>query len=144
MRVWSGVFLCAFVALTAAACDKNPSSPSSNVNVPYSTTDLRVGTGTEATNGKKMVVNYWGWLYSATAADHKGQLFDTSSGRGSFTFTLGAGQVITGWDRGVLGMKVGGMRRLVIPPDMAYGSQQVGSIPANSTLVFEVELVDVQ
>jgi FKBP-type peptidyl-prolyl cis-trans isomerase len=114
------------------------------VNVPFSTTDLRVGTGTEATNGKKMVVNYWGWLYSTSAADHKGSLFDTSSGRGSFTFTLGAGQVISGWDRGVLGMKVGGMRRLIIPPDLAYGSQQVGSIPANSTLVFEVELVDVQ
>jgi FKBP-type peptidyl-prolyl cis-trans isomerase len=136
--------LCAFVALTAAACDKNPSSPSNAVNVAFSTADLRVGTGTEATNGRKMVVNYWGWLYSTTAAEHKGSLFDTSAGRGSFTFTLGAGQVITGWDRGVLGMKVGGLRRLTIPPDMAYGSSAVGSIPANSTLVFEVELVDVQ
>jgi FKBP-type peptidyl-prolyl cis-trans isomerase len=105
---------------------------------------MRAGTGTEAVNGKRVTVNYAGWLYSANAADNKGSLFDTSIGRSPFVFTLGAGQVSAGWDRGVAGMKVGGIRRLVLPPDLAYGSSAVGSIPANSTLVFEVELIDVQ
>lgn len=145
MRLLLSVALIALAAVCAPACDKeSPSSPSSVANVPFATTDLRAGTGAEATNGKKVTVQYTGWLYSATATANKGSMFDTSIGRSPFVFTLGAGQVITGWDRGVAGMKVGGLRRLVIPPDLAYGSSAVGSIPANSTLVFEVELIDVQ
>jgi FKBP-type peptidyl-prolyl cis-trans isomerase FkpA len=131
-------------AMVAAGCkDSSPASPSTG-SAPYSATDIRLGTGTEATTGKRLTVNYTGWLYSATATGNKGNQFDTSVGRAPFTFTLGAGQVIKGWDQGVAGMKVGGQRRLVIPPELGYGSQANGAIPANATLVFEVELIDVQ
>ena len=83
-------------------------------------------------------------MHSANAPDNKGTQFDSSAGRAPLGFVLGAGAVIPGWDRGVIGMRVGGLRRLVIPPDLAYGNQSVGPIPPNSTLVFEVELVSVQ
>lgn len=100
--------------------------------------DLVVGTGAEATPGTTVTVNYTGALPDGT-------VFDSSVGRGPFTFGLGAGQVIRGWDEGVAGMKVGGKRRLVIPADKAYGNQAVGGvIPANATLLFEVELLGVQ
>ena len=102
-------------------------------------TDIVVGTGAEATPGSTVSVNYVGALPDGT-------VFDASANHGgAFTFPLGAGQVIRGWDEGVVGMKVGGKRRLVIPPHMAYGNQAVGGvIPANATLLFEVELVSVQ
>lgn len=100
--------------------------------------DEVVGNGDEAVAGKQVTVNYVGTLTDGTK-------FDSSYDRNQpFTFTLGAGQVIQGWDQGVAGMKVGGKRKLTIPPDLGYGSQAVGSIPANSTLVFEVELLKVQ
>ena len=91
-----------------------------------------------------MTVHYTGWLYSASAPDNKGTQFDTSAARGPFSFILGARQVIAGWDQGVAGMRVGGMRRLVIPPSLGYGGTANGPIPANSTLVFDVELLSVQ
>jgi len=101
-------------------------------------TDETVGTGAEAVAGKSVTVNYVGTLTNGTK-------FDSSYDRNQpFTFTLGGGQVIKGWDEGVVGMKVGGKRKLVIPPELGYGSQAQASIPANSTLVFEVELVSVQ
>ena len=138
--------ICVLVAAVAAtACggyDSNPTAPSQTVV--FSSTDLRVGTGTEATNGRAVTVNYTGWLYSASAPSNKGTQFDTNAGRGPFVFILGARQVITGWDQGLLGMRVGGLRRLVIPPSLGYGAQANGPIPANSTLVFEVELLNVQ
>ena len=127
----------------AASCGGSPTSPT--VNVPYSQTDFRVGTGADATSGKRITVHYTGWLYSASAADNKGTQFDSSSGRGPFAFTLGAGQVIRGWDQGVAGMKVGGQRRLVLPPELAYGAAGAGgAIPPNATLIFDIELLDVQ
>jgi FKBP-type peptidyl-prolyl cis-trans isomerase FkpA len=89
-------------------------------------------------------VNYSGWLYSATAAENKGTLFDSSLRRAPYAFTLGNREVIRGWDQGIVGMKVGGVRRLVIPPDLAYGSTGQGPIPPNATLVFDVELLNVQ
>lgn len=101
-------------------------------------TDETVGTGAEAVAGKKVTVNYRGTLADGTE-------FDSSYKRNQpFDFTLGAGEVIKGWDEGVAGMKVGGKRKLVIPPDMAYGPNGQGSIPANATLTFEVELLNVQ
>lgn len=129
-----------------AACGGGSSSPTAPTVAaqPFTITDLRAGTGAEAVNGKRLTVNYAGWLYSASAAENKGALFDTSVGRSPFAFTLGAGSVIRGWEQGLVGMKMGGMRRLVIPPDLAYGSSGSGSIPPNSNLVFEVELLDVQ
>lgn len=109
-------------------------------------TDVKVGTGTEATSGKGVKVHYTGWLYDAAAADHHGRKFDSSRDRNEpFDFTLGAGMVIPGWDQGVAGMKVGGQRTLVIPPAMGYGSRGAGGvIPPNATLVFDVELLDVK
>ena len=117
----------------------SPASPSANV--PFTTTDLTVGNGATATPGSRVAVNYIGWLYDAGAPENKGQQFDSGQG---FQFVLGSGQVIPGWDQGVEGMRVGGTRRLVIPPPLAYGDRQVGPIPPNSTLVFDVELVNVQ
>ncbi len=100
--------------------------------------DLKVGTGAEATAGKKVKVHYTGWLTNGTK-------FDSSVDRGTpFEFSLGAGQVIQGWDKGVAGMKVGGKRKLTIPSDLGYGATGAGNvIPPNATLVFEVELLGV-
>lgn len=100
--------------------------------------DTTVGTGTEAVAGKHVTVNYRGTLLD-------GSVFDSSYERGTpFDFDLGAGQVIQGWEQGIVGMKVGGKRKLVIPPALAYGDRAIGPIPANSALIFEVELLDVK
>ena len=101
--------------------------------------DTKVGTGDEAVVGKAVSVHYTGWLTDGTK-------FDSSKDRGTpFSFTLGSGQVIKGWDQGVAGMKVGGIRKLTIPPELGYGARGAGGvIPPNATLVFEVELLGVQ
>jgi FKBP-type peptidyl-prolyl cis-trans isomerase len=127
----------------ATACDDSPTSASS---VPgYSQTDVRQGTGTAAATGNVLAVQYTGWLFDASKTDSKGLQFDTSlGGTDPFSFTLGAGQVIGGWDRGLVGMRAGGLRRLVIPPSLAYGPSRNNSIPPNATLVFDIELVSVQ
>jgi FKBP-type peptidyl-prolyl cis-trans isomerase len=139
------------IAVITAACgggsgsdNSNPTSPS--VNVPYSQTDLRVGTGAEATAGRRITVNYSGWLYSTTAVDNKGQQFDSSllPGRTPLGFTLGTRDVIAGWNQGVAGMRVGGQRRLVLPPALGYGSAgRPPEIPPNATLIFDIELLEV-
>ena len=108
--------------------------------------DQQVGEGKEAVVGKPVVVHYTGWLYDESAADNKGNKFDSSRDRNDpFMFNLGAGQVIKGWDQGVAGMKVGGQRTLIIPAELGYGARGAGGvIPPNATLVFDVELLDVQ
>lgn len=139
-------FLCLVCLVAAYGCGGSSTSPSST-NQPrgeFSQTDLRGGTGTTATTGRPVTVNYTGWLYDPAQPESKGRQFDTSVGRSPFSFTLGAGQVIRGWDQGVVGMRVGGLRRLVIPPELAYGSSGQGPIPPNATLVFDVELLSVQ
>lgn len=141
----SALAVCLFAALTAAACSGDSyTSPTILPGAPFSTTDVRPGTGTEATAGRRVTVNYTGWLYDPARPENKGQQFDTSVGRQPFPFTLGTGSVIRGFDQGVAGMKVGGLRRVVIPPDLAYGSAGSGGvIPPNATLVFDIELLDV-
>ena len=100
--------------------------------------DLVVGQGVEAKEGNVITVNYTGWLENGTQFDSS-----LSPGRDPLVITLGAGQVIQGWDEGIPGMKVGGKRRLTIPPHLGYGNQAVGEIPANSTLIFEIDLLGV-
>lgn len=136
------LLLVALVTLAAAVagCDNTPVTPSS---APYSQTDLQVGTGTEAVSGSIVTVTYTGWFYDVTKTDKKGIVFDTTVGKDPLTFTLGTGSVIAGWEQGVTGMKVGGVRRLVVPPSLAYGPSRYASIPPNTTLIFEIELVSV-
>ena len=108
--------------------------------------DGLMGTGTEAIGGRSVTVHYTGWLYDESQTDHKGTKFDSSRDRNEpFSFILGAGQVIPGWDQGVAGMRVGGQRTLTIPPEMGYGASGTGGvIPPNAALLFDVELLDVQ
>jgi FKBP-type peptidyl-prolyl cis-trans isomerase FkpA len=130
--------------LLVPACgggDSNPSSPSgSSTAPPFAAIDLTVGTGAEATPGRSVTVNYQLWLYSATAPENKGNAVES----GTFPFTINGGGVITGFNQAVTGMRVGGRRRAIIPPNLAYGSTARNGIPANSTLVFDIELVNVQ
>ena len=109
-------------------------------------TDKKVGKGAQATAGHEVSVHYTGWLYDAAAADHRGKKFDSSHDRGKpLDFPLGAGMVIDGWDKGVEGMKVGGQRTLIIPPQLGYGAEGApGAIPPNATLIFDVELLGVK
>lgn len=110
------------------------------------TVDLQPGTGAAIAAGQKAVVEYTGWLYETSAADKKGKEFDSSKNGGQpFRFTVGAGQVIKGWDQGVAGMRVGGRRRLTIPADLAYGDVGAGGvIPPGATLIFDVDLVGIE
>jgi FKBP-type peptidyl-prolyl cis-trans isomerase len=141
------IALCTF-ALTAAslfAQSASTAAPTKVTGKPTQTVsgleywDIKVGTGPTAVKGQTVKVHYTGWLTT-------GKKFDSSVDRGEpFTFSLGAGQVIKGWDEGVAGMKVGGKRQLRIPPEIGYGSQGAGGvIPGNATLIFDVELLGVR
>jgi FKBP-type peptidyl-prolyl cis-trans isomerase FkpA len=144
----------ALLVLTAAACGGAAPENESGIKAgdgvstiaTLQTIDRTVGGGTEATPGREVTVHYTGWLYNATAPDNRGTKFDSSRDRGKpFPFRLGGGDVIRGWDEGVAGMRIGGVRTLIIPPDLGYGAQGAGGdIPPNATLVFEVELLDVR
>ncbi len=120
-------------------------APVSSGPTTLQSTDTVVGASTAAVAGMTVTVHYTGWLYDASAPNFRGTQFDSSVGKAPFSFKLGAGQVIQGWDLGVAGMKVGGSRTLIIPSSMAYGSAGVrGVIPANAALVFNVDLLAVQ
>jgi FKBP-type peptidyl-prolyl cis-trans isomerase FkpA len=139
--------LIALLALTA--CSPTPSSSPAATDAgsvaTLTKTDLKVGTGPEAKPGMTVEVNYTGWLYDQHAKDHRGKKFDSSLDHGQpFSFTLGQGMVIKGWDEGVAGMRVGGKRLLLIPAELGYGARGAGGvIPANASLVFEVDLLGV-
>jgi FKBP-type peptidyl-prolyl cis-trans isomerase len=140
VRLAAGLILCAVLPFQAAGCsDSSPTAPSNYA--PFSQQDIRVGTGDEAVNGLLLKINYTGWFYDASVADHRGVQFATSVESGAAEFVLGTGGVIEGWEKGVPGMKVGGLRRLVIPPSLAYGMSRYSAIPPNVTLIFDVELV---
>jgi FKBP-type peptidyl-prolyl cis-trans isomerase FkpA len=133
-------------ARTEASAPTAP-APVANAGPQLLVEDLRAGLGELARSGTQLIVHYTGWLYEPKALGYRGKKFDSSRDRGQpFTFRLGEGRVIKGWEAGILGMQVGGLRRLVIPPEMAYGSRDIGNglIPPNSTLVFEVELLGVE
>lgn len=134
LAVIAGIAAIAIIAATASA--KEDVVRKSNGLV-YK--DVKVGTGAEAVPGKAVTVDYTGWI---DEGDKKGKKFDSSLDRGeAFTFTLGMGQVIKGWDEGVAGMKVGGKRTLMIPASLGYGARGAGAaIPPNSDLIFDVEL----
>jgi FKBP-type peptidyl-prolyl cis-trans isomerase FkpA len=144
--------LCAAASLSQAAGQdasaQAAAAPAAEVANPLVKIDNVVGTGKEATVGANVVVNYTGWFYKPLAAKQRGRKFDSSleAGREPLVFQLGAGRVIKGWDQGVAGMKVGGKRTLIIPSELAYGKRGAGggSIPADSDLIFDVELLDVK
>jgi FKBP-type peptidyl-prolyl cis-trans isomerase FkpA len=141
-RIWCrAALLFALVAVTG--CAQGEVMDVSELTM----TDERVGTGHEALPGRQVTVHYTGWLYDPGREGNKGSKFDSSGDRNEpFTFPLGAGRVIAGWDQGVRGMKVGGRRTLTIPSKLAYGPAGVGDglIPGNAALVFDVELIDVK
>ena len=145
--------MCVAVALVAGGCNNDGGSPTdpSQVNVEFSTSDLTVGTGAEAVTGNRATLNYELWLYNPAGTESKGTRVQGSCDPnpqvpgtvfGPFSFVLGAGNTIPGFDQGVRGMKVGGKRRMYIPPNLAYGSQgSPPDIPPNASIVFEVELI---
>lgn len=144
-------FVVAALGLMLTACGGGTSSGNAATDtsgsagvVALKTVDTVVGSGTMAGAGNNVSVHYTGWLYDVKAANLHGAQFDSSVGRTPFSFTLGVGRVIKGWDQGVVGMRVGGKRTLIIPASLAYGAQGSGPIPPNAALVFDVELLSVQ
>lgn len=121
------------------ACDDTPTEPAPT----FTQTDLRAGTGPTAESGDTLSVFYTGWIYDGSRPDQKGLQFETNVGGTPLRFVLGQGQVIPGWDQGLVGVQTGTIRRLVIPPDRAYGSVRNGPIPPNSTLIFDVEVAEI-
>jgi FKBP-type peptidyl-prolyl cis-trans isomerase FkpA len=138
------------LTLAVTGCDREkpqPPAPAATADaaaLSLQKIDTVAGTGKEATAGVTAVVNYTGWIYEPGAQSQHGAQFDSSVGRDPFSFTLGAGQVIPGWDEGVKGMKVGGKRTLIVPASMGYGAGGAGPIPPNANLIFDVELLDVR
>jgi FKBP-type peptidyl-prolyl cis-trans isomerase FkpA len=148
------VLVCLAVALFAAGCNDDgggsPTDPS-QVNVEFSTTDLVVGTGAEAVSGVRATFANWElFLYDPAGPASKGTSVQNQNSliqgvpAGPITFVVGSGTLIPGFDQGVRGMRVGGKRRMYVPPSMAYGSQGSPPIPPNASIVFEVELTGVQ
>jgi FKBP-type peptidyl-prolyl cis-trans isomerase FkpA len=139
-------FVPALILALAAACTEKPAEPPPSAVNSLEIVDLKTGEGASIAAGQQAVVQYTGWLYEVSAPDKKGRQFDSSLKTGEpFRFAVGAGQVIKGWDQGVVGMKIGGRRRLTIPADLAYGENGAGGvIPPGATLVFEVELAGIE
>lgn len=141
----ASVFISACTQQTSTQASQQAASTAVPSSVALLKTDTKLGNGAEAVAGNNVSVHYTGWLYEEAAPGHKGAKFDSSRDRGNpFQFPLGAGRVIKGWDQGVAGMKVGGQRTLVIPPELGYGARGAGGvIPPNATLIFDVELLGV-
>ncbi|MCK5903080.1 MAG: FKBP-type peptidyl-prolyl cis-trans isomerase [Cocleimonas sp.] len=149
-QCFTALLLCFSAFFISACTDPSPQNEKEarvignlQASIPFTKTDVKVGDGATAKTGQNVSVHYTGWLYQPNSAKQHGKKFDSSRDRGTaFVFPLGAGRVIKGWDQGVVGMKVGGQRTLIIPANMAYGSRGAGrDIPPNATLIFDVELV---
>ena len=125
---------------------QSPAAQAPAASAAFASKDVVEGSGEAIKSGETAVVHYTGWLYEPAAPDHHGQQFDSSRTHGApFRFPVGGGRVIKGWDEGVVGMKVGGRRELVIPPEMGYGEEGAGGvIPPNATLIFDVELLGIE
>ena len=135
------IFLISFILLIACG-QKSGEFMENESGLKYQ--DNIVGDGTSPQKGQRVSVHYTGWLYDENSSDNKGMKFDSSVDKGRpFGFVLGVGSVIEGWDQGVLSMRVGGKRTLIIPPNLGYGSSGIGPIPPNATLLFEVELLEI-
>ena len=138
------IILAALLA-SLVACGDSSSTPTlpPTSSGPFTQTDLVVGTGNTANNGNRLTVSYTGWLYDTGRQNGQGNSFDSQS---SFQFVIGTGAVIRGWDQGIVGMRIGGQRRLIIPPELAYGSTSPDptKIPSNATLLFDISLLNVQ
>ncbi len=134
------------LGLLLSACGGGSGTPATTAPTALQMTDITVGSGATAATGTTLTVNYTGWLYDASAVNFHGTQFDSSVEKAPFSFKLGSGQVIAGWDQGFAGMKVGGTRTLIIPSSLAYGSAGAGGglIPANAALVFTLELLATQ
>jgi len=147
MKAICAVLSLAFVtACSPPAVPPAPPAPQSDLVPKFEIIEIATGTGNAVAAGGTAVVHYTGWLFDSAATDRQGKKFDSSRDRGEpLRFPVGGGRVIKGWDEGVAGMQVGGQRRLVIPPDMAYGPSGRGAlIPPNATLLFEVELLAIE
>ena len=135
------------LALAVTGCKRAETPPAASAaadSLALQKIDTVTGTGKEATAGATVVVHYTGWLYAPDTESKRGAQFDSSSGREPFSFHLGGGQVIPGWDAGVQGMKVGGKRTLIIPASLGYGSSGAGPIPPGANLIFDIELLEVR
>ncbi|MDE2304850.1 MAG: FKBP-type peptidyl-prolyl cis-trans isomerase [Gammaproteobacteria bacterium] len=144
MRRWLLVFL---LCGPVTACHGNdPSARRVDAPTQLRIVDLRVGRGAALRTGEVALVDYTGWLYDSMAPEHKGREFDSSRSRATpFQFRVGTGAVIPGWDRGLIGMRVGGRRELVVPAALAYGQRGAGGvIPPGAALLFDVDLVGIQ
>jgi len=139
----SALGLALSLATGIAAAAAAPAAPAARA-AQLKTIDTVVGKGKQAVSGNTVVVHYTGWLYEPKAPKQRGKQFDSSVGGDPFTFALGMGGVIKGWDQGVAGMKVGGKRTLIIPSELGYGARGAGPIPPGATLLFDVELIDVK
>jgi FKBP-type peptidyl-prolyl cis-trans isomerase FkpA len=144
-RLFSSCLIGVSLTLALVGCDRSKAPAQADAAaMPLQKIDTVAGSGKEALAGATVVVNYTGWIYEPNSPQQHGAQFDSSIGRSPFTFPLGAGQVIPGWDEGVKGMKVGGKRTLIVPASLGYGSNGVGPIPPNSNLIFDVELLEVR
>ena len=146
MHRWKSPIAAVVVVLSLLTACADPGPPPGGRIAELQRIDERNGTGAVAVAGTDVTVHYTGWLFDEKAANRRGEKFDSSVDRNEpFTFLLGAGRVIRGWDDGVAGMRVGGKRVLMIPPEYGYGRKGAGGvIPPNGSLVFEVELLDVK
>ncbi len=135
-----------FAIASLSACGGGSDGPTVPVYSPAALvkTDASIGTGAEAVVGKTVKVHYTGYLYTTTTTDFKGAKFDTSIGKDPYSFVIGTTPVVEGFKQGVIGMKVGGKRTVLIPANLGYGPDGKGSIPPNSGLVFDLELLEVK